>query len=66
MKKTPDKINTPEYHAKICIDVILEFRDQIKFPTDIEYCEWDKRKLSDYNLQHFRYYLQKKIKKENF
>lgn len=46
--------------ARVCEDMMIEFRDQIKFDTRAEYCEWDRRKLSDYNLQQFWNYVQTK------
>lgn len=58
----PARINIKEYHAKICQDMLLEFRDQIKLPTDTENYYNDHRKLKDYDLQHFRDYVSKFIK----
>lgn len=47
-------------HVNICMDMIIEFKAQIKFPTDTEELEYDKRKLAHYDLQQFWNYLQKK------
>jgi hypothetical protein len=57
----PDKIDREEYRAEICMDLIIEFRDQIKFDSDTEAYYDDLRKISDYNLQQFRDYVAKKI-----
>lgn len=56
-----DRINIEEYHAKICIDMILEFKAQIKFPSYTENYYCDKRKLSDYDCQQLWDFIQKKI-----
>ena len=61
-----DKINTKEYHCKICLDKILEFKSQLKLKTDTENIFCDHRKLSDYNLQQFRNFLSKQISSNNF
>ncbi len=56
-KPTPDRKWTEEYKAKVCIELILQFRDRLKVPN-----EEDQRKISDYNLQQFRNWLQKYIR----
>lgn len=58
----PERENIEEYHAKITIDMIIRFRDQIKLDTDTENQMCDKRKLSDYDLQQFRCFIQRFIK----
>ena len=58
----PDRVNIEEYHAKITQDLILEFYHQIKFDSDTEDQLCDKRKIKDYNLQHFWDYVANKIK----
>jgi hypothetical protein len=56
-----DKVNREEYRAEICMDIMIEFRDQLKFPTDTEHCYCDHRKLSDYNLQQFRDFVARRV-----
>ena len=51
-----------EYKLKNTMELIVEFRDQIKFESYVENYECDKSKLSDYDLQQFRCRLQKEIK----
>ena len=55
-----DRQELQDKHANICMDMILEFKAQLKFSSDVEECECDHRRLSDYNLQQFRCYIQKK------
>ena len=57
----PERVNIEEYRAKICCDMVLEFKNQIKFESRVDEQEYDKRKLSDYDLQQFWRYIQKKI-----
>jgi len=47
-------------HANICMDMILEFKSQIKFNSYTEEQECDHRKLADYTLQQFWNYIQRK------
>ena len=46
--------------ARVCMDLMIEFRDQVKFSTHSEECECDHRKLSDYNMQQFWTRVQRK------
>lgn len=57
----PDRVNIEEYHAKITMDMILEFKSQLKFETRLDSEQYDNRKLSDYDLQQFRNYIQTKV-----
>ena len=56
-KPTPERTWTEEYKSKVCMEMILRFRDRLKVPN-----EEDQRKISDYNLQQFRNWLQKYIR----
>ena len=56
-----DKLNRTEYRAEICMDIMIEFRDQIKLWTDTDNYYSDHRKLSDYNLQQFWDFVAKRI-----
>lgn len=56
-KPTPERKRKEEYKAKVCMEMILKFRDRLKVNP-----EEDKRKISDYNLQQFRNWLQKSIR----
>lgn len=51
----PPKVDMEEYHAKICMSLIIEFRDYNTNPFDEEV------RLSDFHLQQFRDYIQSKI-----
>ena len=53
----PDRVNMKSYHAKICIDLILEFKSRLKLRLDTEQYYCNKIKLSDYNMQQFRDYI---------
>ena len=56
-KSTPDWEWKREYKIKVCMELILEFRDRLKVSN-----EEDQRKISDYNLQQFWNWLQKGIR----
>lgn len=47
----PPIVDIEEYHAKICMTLILAYTNSKK----------EDKKLSEYNLQEFRNYIQKKI-----
>jgi len=51
----PLKVDLEEYHAKVCMSLILEFRDYNVRPDE-------EVRLSDFHLQQFRDYIQSKIK----
>jgi len=57
----PTRVNIEEFHAKITMDMILEFKRQIKFQSYTAEQMCDRRKLSDYNIQQLRDYVQKYI-----
>ena len=57
----PERINIEEYHAKITLDMMLEFKRQIKLESYTEEYECNRIKLSDYDMQQFWNWLQKKI-----
>ena len=56
-KPTPEREWKEEYKAKVCMELILKFRDRLQVAD-----EEDKRKISDYNLQQFWNWLQKNIR----
>lgn len=60
IKTITDWDNMQDKNANICMDLIIEFRDRIKFKSYVDNQECDKRKLSDYTLQQFWNYLQTK------
>jgi hypothetical protein len=56
-----DKLNRLEYRAEICMDIMIEFRDQIKLESDTDNYYNDHRKLSDYDLQQFRDFVARRV-----
>ena len=56
-KPTPERERKEEYKAKVCMELILKFRDRLPVAD-----EEDRRKISDYNLQQFWNWLQKRVR----